>query len=94
MTALSLSAQIVRTIRVPDCRLNSRSRFDVSEDGEFLCAGNSAGAVFIYDLHEGTLISKLQSGRTKHPAHGCVFSRHCQLRAAASRLPCLGLFEC
>lgn len=74
----AMDSEIVRTIRVPDCRLNSRSRFDVSEDGEFLCAGNSAGAVFIYDLHEGTLISKLQSGRSKHPAHGCVFSRHCQ----------------
>jgi hypothetical protein len=68
----------VRTIRVPDCRLNARSRFDVSEDGDFLCAGNSAGVVFIYDLHEGTLISKLQSGRSKHPANGCVFSRNCQ----------------
>jgi hypothetical protein len=69
----------VHTIRVPDCRLNARSRFDVSEDGDFLCTGNSAGAVFIYDLaHEGKLTAKLQTGRSKHPAHGCVFSRTCQ----------------
>lgn len=70
--------QVVRTIRVPDCRLNARSRFDVSEDGEFVCAGNSAGVVFIYELNEGKLIAKLQTGRTKHPANGCVFSRTCQ----------------
>jgi WD40 repeat protein len=80
-------AQEVLTIRVPDCRLNSRSRFDVSQDGDFLCAGNSAGIVFVYSLSEGKLVTKLQTGRSKHPANGCVFSSDCRHMALVCAEP-------
>ncbi|KAL6049448.1 putative AT-rich interactive domain-containing protein 4A [Balamuthia mandrillaris] len=37
-------------IRIAGCNRQVTSRFDVCQEGRFLCAGNAQGAVFLYDL--------------------------------------------
>lgn len=70
--------QEVKVLRVPDCNGHTRSRFGVSKDGRFLCAGNSTGSVFIYNIHSGSVVRHLHHPRAKVPIHSCLFSHDCR----------------
>ncbi|CDS08154.1 hypothetical protein LRAMOSA02102 [Lichtheimia ramosa] len=54
------------------------SRFDVSLDENYLCAGNSSGSVFVYNLHTGKLIAELSHRRSNKAVRCCTFTRDCR----------------
>jgi len=69
--------QVDSEIKVKGCT-NGRSHFDLSEDGKFICVGNSRGDVYIFNLLTGTKINSLEHKRSKSPVRGCVFAHHCK----------------
>lgn len=54
--------QFLREMRVPAAR-NLPSRFDISQDMQYLCAGNADGTIFMYKVQ----MQKTHSKRTSHP---------------------------
>ncbi|KAJ1646155.1 hypothetical protein LPJ64_002347 [Coemansia asiatica] len=56
----------------------SASRFDVSYDDEYICAGNSRGEAYIYGIESGKTITRLAHKRSVKPVTCCLFSRDCR----------------
>ncbi|KAJ2706431.1 hypothetical protein FB645_001576 [Coemansia sp. IMI 203386] len=54
------------------------SRFDVSYDDEYMCAGNSRGEVYIYGIESGKTVARLAHKRSVKPVTCCLFSRDCR----------------
>ncbi|KAJ2550923.1 hypothetical protein EV175_003880 [Coemansia sp. RSA 1933] len=54
------------------------SRFDVSFDDKFVCAGNSRGEVGIFCIESGNPVRILRHKRSVRPVTSCVFTRDCR----------------
>ncbi|KAJ2315383.1 hypothetical protein H4R23_003947 [Coemansia sp. Cherry 401B] len=54
------------------------SRFDVSFDDKYICAGNSRGEVFIFSIESGKAIRRLAHKRSVRPVTCSLFSRDCR----------------
>ncbi len=50
------------------------SKFDISQDAQFLCVGNSEGVVTIFKIDTGKATNKLEHKRSRHAVKSCVFS--------------------
>ncbi|KAJ2158449.1 hypothetical protein GGF46_003766 [Coemansia sp. RSA 552] len=56
----------------------STSLFDVSYDDKYICAGNSRGEVYIFDIETGKAIRRLAHKRSVRPVTCATFSRDCR----------------
>ncbi|KAJ2787232.1 hypothetical protein GGI15_000893 [Coemansia interrupta] len=54
------------------------SRFDVSFDDEFICAGNSRGEVYVFGIDSGRAVARLVHKRSVKPVTCCLFTRDCR----------------
>ncbi|KAJ2382993.1 hypothetical protein GGI05_005466 [Coemansia sp. RSA 2603] len=54
------------------------SRFDVSFDDEFICAGNSRGEVYVFGIDSGKAVARLAHKRSVKPVTCCLFTRDCR----------------
>ncbi|KAJ1911228.1 hypothetical protein IWQ60_010241 [Tieghemiomyces parasiticus] len=68
---------ILQELRVKNNGLN-KCRFDVSLDGRYLCAGNSQGVVYVFDLTTGKTVTELRHKRSVKAVKTCVFTLDCR----------------
>lgn len=57
---------------------NAPTRFGISECRGYLCCGNGAGEVFIFDLEQGTRVNKLSMPRIKGAVTAAAFAKGCK----------------
>eukprot|EP01104_Vermistella_antarctica_P013118 TRINITY_DN3928_c1_g1_i2.p1 TRINITY_DN3928_c1_g1~~TRINITY_DN3928_c1_g1_i2.p1 ORF type:complete len:477 (+),score=141.99 TRINITY_DN3928_c1_g1_i2:115-1545(+) len=50
-------------------------RFDLTEDGQFLCVGDDEGAVHVWNVQTGSAINNLTCRRSRWPVTACCFGR-------------------
>ncbi|KAJ2722013.1 hypothetical protein GGI07_003603 [Coemansia sp. Benny D115] len=65
---------LIRSFNIRNHGINV-SRFDVSFDDEYICAGNSRGEVYVFGLEAGKAICRLAHKRSVRPVTCCLFSR-------------------
>ncbi|KAK9711505.1 hypothetical protein K7432_007803 [Basidiobolus ranarum] len=69
--------EVVKTFHLRNSAHN-RCRFDVSMDNKFFCVGSSVGAVYIYNIETGKMVTELRHRRSTKAVRCCVFSRDCR----------------
>lgn len=68
------TCSLIRTFVIRHHGVNE-SRFDVSFDDNYICAGNSRGEVYVFEIGTGKAIRHLVHKRSVRPVTCCLFTR-------------------